>query len=113
MCMILKQSLIIIIFSALLLMSACSLGSNSTSVQEPSPTQDFDFNKGVPIAVPTFTVPQPANINPGKFLGTVYISDKDNKYHREDCLNLASPSTSIPLQQAKIQGYTACPLCNP
>jgi hypothetical protein len=108
----LKLSFFIVISLALLL-SACSLASNSMSLQEPSPTQDSAFNKDVPIVVPTFTVPQPANINPGKFLGTVYISDRDRYYHKENGLKLGFPSTPTDLQKAKIQGYTACPVCNP
>jgi hypothetical protein len=93
----LKRSLFIVISLALMLLSACSLASNSMFLQEPSPTQDSAFNKDVPIVVPTFTVPQPANINPGKFLGRVYISDRDRYYHKENCSKLGFPSTPTDL----------------
>jgi hypothetical protein len=63
--------------------------------------------------LPTFTVPEPANINPGKILGTVYISDKDRKFHKADCSRLGISNTPINRQSATLQGYDACPVCNP
>ncbi len=109
----LKHSPLLVIILSLLLAAACSPPNTSPLDPEPSNNQDSILNRQVPIAVPTFTAPQPANLNPGKFIGTVYISDQDRKFHREDCSNLAPSNTPVPRQQAIIQGYTACPVCNP
>ena len=95
------------------LLTACSTSSTPTVSEESTDDQGSSFNPDVPIVVPTFTIPQPAGINPGKFIGTVYISDKDNKFHRADCPNLALTSTPLPRQQATIQGYSACQECDP
>ena len=104
---------LIIIFSLLTLISACSTVSTTTPVQEPINDQNSILNKEVPIVPPTFTIDQPAGLNPGKFLGTVYVSDRDHLFHREDCFNLGIPNTPIDRQQALIEGYNPCPVCNP
>jgi hypothetical protein len=104
-----------VIISLLLvsLLTACSTANTPTNPEELTDDQGSPFNSDVPIVVPTFAVPQPAGINPGKFIGTVYISDKDNKFHRADCPNLALTSTPLPRQQAVVQGYSACQVCDP
>jgi hypothetical protein len=111
-----KVAMLIISLPLLLVLAACSPSSTPTPTQAPSNNQDNvpgSAAGGIPIAIPTYTVPQPANINPGKFLGTVYISDKDKKFHRAGCPNLNTINTPIARESAIIQGYTACPMCNP
>ena len=97
----------------LCLMVGCATKSPPQPVEPPSDTQGSAFNSEVPIVLPTFTIPEPANINPGKLIGSVYISDRDHKFHRAGCANLALVNTPVPRQQATIQGYSACPVCNP
>ncbi len=104
---------IIVPILLLLLSAACSMTAKSTPSPEPVINQDSSPQLGIPIGLPTYTLSEPANINLGKFIGTVYISDKDQKFHRSDCLNLSPASAPLPRQQAIIQGYTACPVCNP
>jgi hypothetical protein len=111
-----KLAILIISLPLLLVSAGCSPLSTPTPAQAPPDNQHdaIDSTSGsIPIAPPTYTVPQPANINPGKFLGTVYISDKDRKFHRAGCPNLATMNTPIARESAIIQGYTACPVCNP
>ncbi len=96
----------------LLLMAGCSLIPRGTS-PTPTDTPDTGTIGGVPIVLPTYNVPEPANINPGKIIGTVYVSDRDHNYHRADCSLLGLSSTPINRQAAIIQGYNACSVCNP
>jgi hypothetical protein len=98
------------------LLAACSAESAPTSTPALPEEQDAVIGAtepGLPIILPTYTVPQPANINPGKIIGTVYISNHDKYFHRDGCSNLTTNVTSISRQSAQIQGYTACPVCNP
>ena len=95
-----------------LLLAACSNPATVDPSLTPSESPE-DNPGGVPLVLPTFTVPEPANINPGKILGTVYISDKDHRFHKADCPRLGISNTPINRQSAILQGYDTCPVCNP
>jgi hypothetical protein len=106
--------LIIIVLPLFAALAGCS---ETTPIPTPLPTNDQDNTVSgsgdVPIVLPTYNVPQPAGINPGKITGSVYISDKDHYFHTKDCPKLGFPSTPVNRQSAIIQGYTADPFCNP
>jgi hypothetical protein len=98
-----------------LALPACS---SSAPVPPPSslnPTPEAAYSPDLPLDVPTYFLPQqnPVGINPGNFLGTVYTSEKDRYYHRQDCSRLGRTVTALSLTEAKIKGYSACPLCKP
>jgi len=98
------------------LLAACSAVNTSTFTPTLTGEEDTIIGvtePGLPIILPTYTVPQPANINPGKIIGTVCISNHDKYFHRDGCSNLTINITTISRQSAKIQGYSACPVCNP
>ncbi len=115
--MTLKYIGVVILASALvIILAGCS--SAATEASLPPSTTDEDYvigstNNAVPIVLPTYTVPQPADVNPGKIIGSVYVSDKDRLFHRQGCPNLGASSTAVMRQSAIIQGYSACPVCNP
>ncbi len=100
----------------LLYSAACSSASQASPTETTPEDQDVVIGStgtGLPIFLPTYTVPQPANINPGKIIGSVYIAEKDKKFHTADCPNLGSDSQAVARQSAIIQGYAPCPVCNP
>ena len=99
----------------ILLISGCSAGHSIAPSAPPTEqeTNSAPNSGGVPIVVPTFGIPEPANINPGRIVGTVYIGDLNRYFHTESCPNLGSSPTALSRQAATIQGYSACPVCNP
>lgn len=46
-------------------------------------------------------------------LGTVYVGALNRYFHTVSCPNLGSSPTTLSRQAATIQGYSACPVCNP
>ena len=109
-------SLVFLASTLVSILAGCSTAS--TEASPPPSITDEDYvigstNNAVPIVLPTYTVPQPADINPGKIIGSVYISDKDRMFHKQGCPNLGAASTPVIRQSAIIQGYTPCPVCNP
>ncbi len=114
----LKAGAAIVSLMLLLIGVGCSPNSTTpTATQAPADTQDSLIgstkNVVVPLMLPTYTVPQPPDINPGKFIGTVYISDKDKYFHKAGCPNLGANPAPIDRTGATIQGYSADPFCNP
>jgi hypothetical protein len=113
-----RQALALILAASLLALALAACSSNGPqATPPPSPTNDDvvigSTQNYVPGLLPTYTVPQPVELNPGPMIGTVYISDKDGYFHRPDCPRLGTPSTPIIRPGAMAQGYTACPVCNP
>jgi hypothetical protein len=109
-----KWKILLVVLPLLLLMAGCSLIAREHSPTQADNQGTADSNPGgVPIVLPTHTIPEPANINPGKIIGTVYISDQDHNFHRADCSRLGISNTPINRQAAIIQGYGACSTCNP
>jgi hypothetical protein len=103
-----------------LLVLSCLVACSPVGEVSPSETTPEDQDvvigstgTGLPIFLPTYTVPQPANINPGRIIGSVYISDRDKKFHTADCPNLGPDEKAVARQSAVIQGYSPCSVCNP
>jgi hypothetical protein len=99
--------LFIVLLMVMSVLASCS-GSLSDRQDSLSSTPS-----DLPLLLPTHTLAQPAEINPGKFIGTVYISDHDNDFHTSGCPNLTTNVRPVPREGALIQGFTACPLCKP
>jgi hypothetical protein len=107
-------STFITLLSILIAAGGCYPANTSTPISTSTPDEVIGSTEsGIPIVLPTYTVDQPANINPGKIIGTVYISDRDHNFHKADCPNLGIINTPINQQSAIIQGYSACSVCNP
>jgi hypothetical protein len=109
-------SILIILFAVSIMFGGCYSANTSTSTPTPTDTGDYvigSTESGIPMVLPTYTIDQPANINPGKIIGTVYISDKDHNFHKADCTNLGIINTPVNRQSAIIQGYSPCPVCSP
>jgi len=97
------------------LMGACAAPGLPATATVESSAPASSVEAALPTDLPTHFLPDqnPAFFKPGNIIGTVYISDKDRCFHRPDCTRLASKSTGVIRQQAQIQGYSACPKCNP
>jgi hypothetical protein len=104
----------IVLLALLAVPAGCSSG---TPVPTPLPSASADQALpgpgDVPIVLPTYDIPQPAGINPGRIIGTVYVSSKDHYFHTRDCPNLGPGATAIDRQSALLEGYTADPFCHP
>lgn len=107
--------LCLIVLAVLLAAPACSTYSPVLPLSSPTLTLETTRSADLPVEVPTYFLPQqnPVGINPGNFLGTVYISEKDMYYHVQGCSRLGRNVTGMSKTEAKIKGYSACPLCKP
>jgi len=56
--------------------------------------------------IPAFSESQGSSLEPG-----VWVSPSDKMYHKSGCTFLDKKKHSLPLSQAKSQGYTACSRC--
>jgi hypothetical protein len=92
--------------------AAVRTGTPSAPAASPE-SSPADYPGQVPIVPPTFSIPQPADINPGRIIGTVYISDHDHYFHSAGCPNLGASPTALSRQAAVLQGYAPDPYCNP
>lgn len=46
-------------------------------------------------------------------VSTVFITSTGKKYHLENCRALKKSKIAITINEAIVQGYTPCKLCNP
>jgi hypothetical protein len=102
--------LIFLCIAIVMIISVLAGCSRGLSDRQKTPTSTTN---GLPVLLPTYTLTQPADINPGRFIRTVYISDHDNTFHKSGCPNLTTNINPIPREGALIQGFTACQVCKP
>lgn len=93
--------------------SSSTLASAASPAVPPSPLVDDKPKKLSPLApsafganIPALSGPPSAPLEPG-----VWVSTADKMYHKSGCDFLDRKKRSVPLSQARTEGFTACSRC--
>lgn len=93
--------------------SSATLASTPSTTTTPSPLADDKQRKLSPLAPSAFGANIPAlSGSPAIPLEpSVWVSPGDKMYHKSGCEFLNKKKRSVPLSQAKTEGFTACSRC--
>jgi micrococcal nuclease len=93
--------------------SSAALAASPSTTGTPSPLADDKQRKLSPLAPSAFgaNIPALSGSPTAPLEPSVWVSAGDKMYHKSGCEFLDKKKRSVPLSQAKTQGFTACSRC--